>query len=116
VGPCREPFESFVLDYTGKVMPCCNLRSDFPEHQDFVVGDMLDEDLSIFDIYAGRLAAWRKSMVGFEAKDSPCTTCKHRDLSAASVAPVSMQLKRKVSTLAGVPASARESGRVSRAQ
>ncbi len=33
LGPCREPFETFVMDYTGKVMPCCNLRSDFPEHR-----------------------------------------------------------------------------------
>ena len=38
IGPCREPFDTFVLDYTGKVMPCCNLRSDFPEHEDFAVG------------------------------------------------------------------------------
>jgi MoaA/NifB/PqqE/SkfB family radical SAM enzyme len=102
VGPCREPFESFVVDYTGKVMPCCNLRSDFTEHYDLAVGDLLNEDLSIFDIYAGRLAAWRKSMLGFDVKESPCTTCTHRDLSGPSVTPVSLHLRRKVSTFPAV--------------
>ena len=38
------------MDYTGKVMPCCNLRSDFPEHRDFIVGDLSDGSSSIFDI------------------------------------------------------------------
>ena len=29
-GPCRKPFETFVVDFTGHVMPCCNLLSDKP--------------------------------------------------------------------------------------
>lgn len=96
ISPCREPFETFVVDYTGKVMPCCNLRSDFDEHQDFVVGDLSDSRIGIFDVYAGRLAAWRRSMIGFGEKEHPCATCKHRDLSANSVNSVSKQMKERL--------------------
>lgn len=96
VSPCREPFETFVIDYTGKVMPCCNLRSDFPQHKDFVVGDLADTKESIFDIYAGRLAGWRQSMIGFGSKGHPCTTCKHRDLSAGLENSVAGRLKRRL--------------------
>lgn len=99
VGPCREPFETFVVDYTGKVMPCCNLRSDFPEHQNYVAGDLSEEDESIFDIYAGRLAGWRKSMVGFDQKESPCTTCTHRDLSKNLVNAISPQMQRQLTQI-----------------
>ncbi len=94
--PCREPFETFVIDYTGKVMPCCNLRSDFPQHQDFIVGDLGNPKTSIFDIYAGRLAGWRRSMIGFGTKEHPCTTCKHRDLSEGLENSVASQLKRQL--------------------
>lgn len=94
--PCREPFETFVIDYTGKVMPCCNLRSDFPQHQDFIVGDLINKETNIFGIYAGRLAGWRKSMIGFGTKEHPCATCKHRDLSEGSVNSVSAQLQKQL--------------------
>lgn len=99
VGPCREPFDSFVLDYTGKVMPCCNLRSDVPEHRECVAGDLSDAGTSIFDIYAGRLAAWRRSMIGFDRKQAPCTTCRHRDISAALAGPLSKQVTRRLSQI-----------------
>jgi|SRR6266487_1501610 len=94
VGPCREPFQTFVIDYTGAVMPCCNLRSDFPENRGYVVGDLSKPDTNIFDIYAGRLAAWRRSMIGFDLKGSPCTTCRHRDLSENLVNQVSTHVEK----------------------
>ena len=78
VSPCREPFETFVVDFNGSVMPCCNLRSDFPQHQKMIAGDLSKETSSIFDIYVGKLVGWRRSMLGFDAKAFPCTTCSHR--------------------------------------
>ena len=80
LGPCREPFETFVIDYTGAVMPCCNLRSDIPEQVSCAVGDLSHPAASIFDVYAGALSSWRRSMVTFGAKAAPCTTCRHRDV------------------------------------
>ncbi|MGH9946530.1 MAG: radical SAM protein [Pyrinomonadaceae bacterium] len=99
VGPCREPFETFVVDYTGKVMPCCNLRSDFPEHQNYITGDLSNLDESIFDIYAGRLSGWRKSMVGFDKKENPCRTCTHRDLSKSLVNSISSQMQSQLTQI-----------------
>jgi MoaA/NifB/PqqE/SkfB family radical SAM enzyme len=96
LSPCREPFETFVIDYNGSVMPCCNLRSDFAQHRDFVVGDLTAPNASIFDIYAGQLSAWRRSMVGFGTKGSPCTTCRHRDIPDALVTPISGCLDRRL--------------------
>ena len=71
-GPCREPFETFVIDYTGDVMPCCNLLSDRPEHRNYIIGNLLDAHASIFDLYAGKLSSWRRGMVTFGQKQQPC--------------------------------------------
>jgi MoaA/NifB/PqqE/SkfB family radical SAM enzyme len=96
MSPCREPFETFVIDYTGAVMPCCNLRSDLPNHQAFPVGDLAIPDSSIFAIYAGQLSAWRRSMVGFDPKPFPCATCNHRQLSKGLEITVARQLEKRL--------------------
>lgn len=98
-GPCREPFETFVIDYTGAVMPCCNLRSDIPSHLPFAVGDLSDPGQSIFDIYAGALAGWRRSMVGMGPKDTPCMTCRHREVAPELARAVGTVLHRRLRVL-----------------
>ena len=98
-GPCREPFSTFVVDHNGAVAPCCNVRSDFTEHADYLVGNLADPASNIFDIYAGRLAGWRRSMVGFGKKDAPCTTCRHREVSEAASAAVSSRLERRLNAI-----------------
>ncbi len=94
LGPCRDPFETFVIDYDGSVMPCCALRSDLPHHRAYVVGNLAAGAGSIFDLYAGRISAWRRSMVAFGDKDAPCRTCSHRDIPGDVAAPVSRSLER----------------------
>lgn len=96
IGSCREPFETFVIDYDGSVMPCCALRSDLPQHRKLVVSNLSVPGTSIFDVYAGRLSTWRRSMVGFGVKTSPCTTCLHRDIPEALVTPVAARLKQRL--------------------
>jgi hypothetical protein len=96
LGPCREPYETFVIDYDGSVMPCCALRSDLAQHREYVVGNLAVPGTSIFDIYAGQLAGWRRSLVGFGIKGSPCTTCRQRDILAELVAPVAAQLENRL--------------------
>ena len=96
VGPCRDPFETFVIDYNGSVMPCCALRSDLPEHRNLIAGDLSATGSSIFDIYAGQLSSWRRGLVGFGEKDSPCTTCRHRDLPGELAGPISRHLERRL--------------------
>lgn len=94
IGPCREPFETFVIDYTGAVMPCCAVRSDLPQGVDFAVGNLSTPGTSIFDIYAGQLSAWRRSLVGFASKTSPCTTCSHRDMPRELVTPIAARIEK----------------------
>jgi MoaA/NifB/PqqE/SkfB family radical SAM enzyme len=96
VGPCRDPFETFVIDYNGSVVPCCAVRSDLPEHGALVAGDLSRDDSSIFDIYAGRLSAWRRSLVAFGPKEFPCSTCKHRDMPVDLVPAAAKTLKRRL--------------------
>jgi len=79
IAPCWEPFETFIIDYTGMVVPCCNVLSDFPEHNKFVLASLADKEVNIFDVYASQLSHWRQSMVGFGKKPPPCTTCKHNE-------------------------------------
>lgn len=96
LSPCREPFQTFVIDYTGSVSPCCCLRSDLPQHDDLMVGDLSVPGTSIFDIYAGRLSVWRRKLVGFDAKESPCATCRHRAIPDSLIQPISNRLEKQL--------------------
>ena len=96
VGPCRDPFETFVIDYNGSVVPCCAVRSDLPEHRKLVAGNLSNAGASIFDIYAGQLSSWRRVLVGFGPKEVPCATCRHRDLTADLVPAISKHLERRL--------------------
>jgi MoaA/NifB/PqqE/SkfB family radical SAM enzyme len=79
--PCLQPFFSVYIDYTGDVMPCCNLRSDVPEHQCGILGRIDREPGSVFRIFAGDLAAaWRREMVPWEPKRSPCDECNFDEI------------------------------------
>lgn len=74
--PCLMPVWSMYIDYDGSVMPCCNLRSDIPEHANAVIGQLSLEN-NIFDIYGGEaLASWRRYLVGFQKKDDLCKSCR----------------------------------------
>lgn len=59
VGPCREPFQTFVIDYAGAVMPAAICVVIFQRMAVNVVGNLSKPDNNILNIHAGRLAAWR---------------------------------------------------------
>jgi hypothetical protein len=80
--PCLVPFTNVYVDWTGNTVPCCNIRSDRAEHQGYVVS-RLQEGTSIFDAYVA-LHGWRKSLMRFGPKNSPCDTCNYE---VAAVAP-----------------------------
>src|SRR5579872_7075960 len=96
LGPCRDPFETFVIDYNGSVTPCCCVRSDFKEHAGYLMGDLSIPEVSIFDVYAGRCALWRRSVASFGHKASPCSSCRHRDIRHEFVMPISARLEKKL--------------------
>src|SRR5262249_15528341 len=82
--PCLSPFYHVYIDYNGSVMPCCNLRSDVPAHQNAVVANLRDET-DLFRIYASEtMAAWRRGLVGFRPKTGHCATCSFVPFDATS--------------------------------
>ena len=75
---CAMPFTNMYVDCNGSVMPCCNLRSDRPEHKAYVVSD-LAAGASLFDAYAA-LASWRESLQAYGPKKAPCNSCSYEAL------------------------------------
>jgi MoaA/NifB/PqqE/SkfB family radical SAM enzyme len=73
--PCLIPFSNLYVDWTGDVVPCCNIRSDRPEHVQFVACRLQDGH-SIFDAFAA-LHSWRKGLMRFGPKSGPCATCRY---------------------------------------
>ena len=56
-------------------MPCCNLRSDIPEHKKYIVGNANEESLS--EIFTSKkIVNLRKILIGNDEKPYPCSTCK----------------------------------------
>jgi hypothetical protein len=73
--PCLSPFHHVYVDFNGKVMPCCNLRSDVPGHANAIVDD-LNTANDLFLVYASEtMAAWRRSLIGFDRKAGHCSSC-----------------------------------------
>jgi MoaA/NifB/PqqE/SkfB family radical SAM enzyme len=78
--PCLIVFQHMYIDYNGAVVPCCNIRSDEPEHAPYVI-DRLDQDRSIYQAWANSpLASWRRALIGFGPKQKPCNTCAYECL------------------------------------
>ena len=73
--PCLSPFHHVYIDFNGTVMPCCNLRSDVPGHANAAIAD-LNSAHDLFLVYGSEtMAAWRRSLVGFDRKSGHCATC-----------------------------------------
>ena len=79
--PCFVPFHDVYVDHNGKVMPCCNLRSDCEEHKPYILGDLSEEGTSLFSVFASEKAVWmRRLLAGFGAKPGPCATCSFSEV------------------------------------
>ncbi len=82
---CLVPIRQVVIDYNGKGMLCCQVRSDAPGHQSAVIGDLMDPDYSLFHFYRD-LAGARKGLLKEGAKKGVCESCDMSDASNADVA------------------------------
>lgn len=72
--PCIQPFDNFIVNYKGDVLPCCTTIGATEEIAPCIVGNV--KDASIFDIYCGeKLTAWRRSLMVEGEKRHPCATC-----------------------------------------
>jgi radical SAM protein with 4Fe4S-binding SPASM domain len=73
--PCFFPFAHFIIGFSGNIVPCCHIRSDRPEHEEYLIGN-LNEYGSIFQAFASqRAAGWRRELVSTQEKKKPCDTC-----------------------------------------
>jgi hypothetical protein len=74
--PCSRPFNDFTVSYDGTLFPCCQMFVDFSEHAErYAIGKLTDFP-TIFAAYASEaMAGWRKELLRFGPKLSPCATC-----------------------------------------
>jgi radical SAM protein with 4Fe4S-binding SPASM domain len=103
--PCLGVYKNFTMDFDGSVMPCWNLRSDNPDHKDFVVGKLsTSSSQTIYDIYAGRLmTAWRTELTSTQDKKHPCQTCKQKTCDQGKLKRVSRYLKEQMASIGYTP-------------
>lgn len=72
--PCIRPLEMLIVNFRGKVVPCCNMIGELPQHRGCVIGTVAEETL--IDIYCStRAVAWRRCMLVRGDKPSPCDVC-----------------------------------------
>jgi hypothetical protein len=63
-----------VVDYNGKAMLCCQVRSDAPEHSAAIIGDLTSDDYSLSHFYRD-LAPAREALLAPGVKDGVCRSC-----------------------------------------
>ncbi len=75
---CLAPVRHVVVDYNGKAMLCCQTRSDSPQHQEAIIGDLSTPDYDLFTYYRD-LAPLRRVLASAGEKRGCCLSC---DMSA----------------------------------
>ncbi len=77
--PCFLPVFTVNIDHNGKVLLCCNTRSDDPKHQDLVFGELKAENDLFNCFFNSNFLKWRKILLNGNDKPYPCDTCKQKD-------------------------------------
>lgn len=73
--PCMSPFRRMYVDWTGDVLPCCNLRSDIGSHKDYIMRNIKNSSLQ--DIFFSNVAnRIRRGLADYSEKTGPCRYCK----------------------------------------
>ncbi len=78
--PCNRPFNDFTVSYDGTIFPCCQMFADEMQHrEDFAIGNLRDFQ-DIFAAYGSTaMAQWRRHLLRFSPKKSPCDTCSENN-------------------------------------
>lgn len=73
---CFDPSVNLTINYNGDVMPCCHIRTDNPNHKDFIMGNINDKSLK--EIYMNpKYIEFRKKLLGNSANyPIPCQYCQ----------------------------------------
>ena len=70
---CYEPNYFIGIDYTGDVVPCCNIRSDINNHNPYVLGNVKNDTLE--DIFNSKFAVKFRSDVNNLNFPDVCKSC-----------------------------------------
>ena len=74
---CLVASTGAYIDYTGAVMPCCNLRSDHEPHRQYSFGTLTAEAGSLARILGSpQAAAWRRAGNEGVPPGEPCKACR----------------------------------------
>lgn len=77
--PCDRVFGDLTISYDGTIFPCCQLFADAAAHKQYAIGHLARFG-SIFEAYASeQFSQWRKSLMTYGEKASPCDTCSEAD-------------------------------------
>lgn len=79
--PCLVPFHDIYIDYNGKIVPCCNIRSDIDAHIPYLFGDLSIKNQNVFTIFCSEAGVqWRKQLFGYWKKKKPCDYCSFLEI------------------------------------
>jgi len=71
--PCLEPTYFIGIDYTGDIVPCCNIRQDVEEHKQYVLGNIKNNTLD--EIINSEKATIFREMTAKSKFSSVCEYC-----------------------------------------
>lgn len=73
---CDEPYYCINISYDGSVMPCCHLRPDNPNHKDYILGNLKEQNL-IDIFYEEKAIDFRDLMLSenYDKYPKTCATC-----------------------------------------
>ncbi|SMF21138.1 Radical SAM superfamily protein [Tistlia consotensis] len=71
---CFAPVRHVVVDWNGKGVLCCHVRSDAPQQAEAVIGDLSQPGYGLFDFYRD-LAPARAGLLAPGPKGGVCETC-----------------------------------------
>ena len=72
--PCISPIVHLSVAYNGKCMLCCQVRPDVKEHESAIIGDLNNDNYSVFHYYRD-LASSREALLRPGIKKGVCLTC-----------------------------------------
>ena len=72
--PCFIPYVDIIIDYMGNVMPCCNLRSEVEEHEQFIMGNVANDTISNIR-KSKKFQNFMKTVSQYGNKIYPCNEC-----------------------------------------
>jgi Radical SAM superfamily len=76
---CFNPVHSVVVDYNGKGMLCCQVRSDAAAQESAIIADLAQNGYGLFHFYRD-LAPARKGLLSPGPKTGVCSTCNVSDV------------------------------------